>query len=437
MKITVVGSGPSGMVAALLLARSGHVVTVMDREAGPTTPDSWDKHSVFQFQLPHGFRPQIASTLHQRLPDVFAAVLALEPVVAPPPDGPVHEAFLGMRRWRFDRALWEAVDGEPGIVRETALVERLAVSEGRVTGVLVGEVERPADLVVDASGRGWVSRAVRGQPEGGDCDFGYICRRYRLRDGVPPDSSNGGAVEVGLHLGYQAFVFREDRDYFHVLMVRARSDRGLAALAEEGVWDAVVPTLPRIGDWVASARSEPVGPIRSGTGITNTYLGQATDLRGLLAIGDAVCITNPMGARGVSLGILSAAALVDVVTTRPEAEWAGALDAWCAATMRPWFDDQLAIDAGLISRWRGEPIDVSGPLPPDLVAGIVEADPSVGPIVGPYYAMRSTSECLQPLQSRAVELYASGWRPAEPEGPTHAELVEAVRAARQPDDRAA
>ena len=119
--------------------------------------------------------------------------------------------------------------------------------------------------------------------------------------------------------------------------------------------------------------------MRAGTGITNTYLGQARGLTGLLAIGDAVCITNPMGARGVTLAVLSAVALADIVGDGTAAEWAAELDRWCLANMRPWFDDQVEMDAALLSRWHGEPIDLTRRLPVDLLAAIGDADPSLVP----------------------------------------------------------
>ena len=199
-----------------------------------------------------------------------------------------------------------------------------------------------------------MSTPLRGTPEGGDCAFGYICRRYRLgRRRAGPTTFP--SVYARFCRGYQELIFREEAGYFSVLIVRERTDRGLAGLADETVWDAVLPVLPGAGAWTDPERAEPIGPVRAGTGITNTYLGQARELAGLLAIGDAVCITNPMGARGVTLAVLSAAALADLVRDRPAADWAPELDRWCVTSMRPWFDDQVEMDAALLSRWRVSP----------------------------------------------------------------------------------
>ena len=206
---------------------------------------------------------------------------------------------------------------------------------------------------------------------------------------------------MGFCRGYQELIFREDAGYFSVLMVRERTDRRLTKLADEVIWDAVLPMLPGAGAWTDPERAVPIGPVRAGTGITNTYLGQARGLTGLLAIGDAVCITNPMGARGVTLAVLSAAALAGLVRDRPAADWAAELDRWCMTNMRPWFDDQVEMDAALLSRWHGEPIDLTRRLPVDLLAAIGDADPSLVPMLAPYHLMAATSASLEPLRTRA------------------------------------
>ena len=55
-----------------------------------------------------------------------------------------------------------------------------------------------------------------------------------------------------------------------------------------------------------------------------------------------------------------------------------------------------------------------------------EADPTLFPVVGPYLSMRALPSSLDPARPRATEIYASGWRPRVPDGPTRDELADLV-----------
>src|SRR5262245_22967102 len=58
-RILVLGAGICGLATAMLLARDGHDVVVLERDAEPTrpTPDeawtSWSRGGVAQFRQPH------------------------------------------------------------------------------------------------------------------------------------------------------------------------------------------------------------------------------------------------------------------------------------------------------------------------------------------------------------------------------------------------
>jgi hypothetical protein len=121
--------------------------------------------------------------------------------------------------------------------------------------------------------------------------------------------------------------------------------------------------------------------------------------------------------------------MTDIVASRVEDpdSWAPELDDWCAEHIRPWFVDAVLNDQVLAGRWAGEPLDLSGPIAPDLVMTAAQADPSIMAAVAPYNAMLSTSACLDPVRERAREILASGWRPPMPHGPTRTELLAAIR----------
>ena len=52
-----------------------------------------------------------------------------------------------------------------------------------------------------------------------------------------------------------------------------------------------------------------------------------------------------------------------------------AFEHWCARNIKPWFDDHVSWDADLIRRWSGQDVDLTRPLPSDLIMAAVQADP--------------------------------------------------------------
>ena len=71
MRVIVVGAGPTGLFTAMALARRGHGVTVVDRDAGPQHDGSWSRRGVMQFHHPHAFRAQVVEALQAELPEVW------------------------------------------------------------------------------------------------------------------------------------------------------------------------------------------------------------------------------------------------------------------------------------------------------------------------------------------------------------------------------
>jgi hypothetical protein len=101
-------------------------------------------------------------------------------------------------------------------------------------------------------------------------------------------------------------------------------------------------------------------------------------------------------------------------------------DDWCTRNIKPWFIDHQHADAERVRRWSGHGVDLSRPLPSDLVVAAAEADPRLHDIVAPYVTMDALPASLGPAQQRAREIYASGWRPLPPPGPTRDELISVV-----------
>lgn len=432
MRIAVVGAGPTGLFAAIALARRGHAVTVVDRDTGPRPDGSWERAGVMQFHHPHAFRGPIVDALAAEMPEVVDALLAAgaEPVRLTP--GAI--AGLRCRRMVFERVLRTAAVAEPGVTLLRGHAEGVLAERGRAVGVRVDGQPLGADLVLDASGRsGRVGRGLRAPAEGGDCGQAYVSRQYRLRAGAEFGTLTMPIAAVAYHVGYAVIAFPHDDGVFSTVVMRSGDDRALTGLRETAAYDAVAAAVPLLAEWTDPERSTPLTGVLPGGRLHNTWCGQLDDrgevpLPGLVFVGDTMCTTNPSAGRGITTSLLQVRRLLGLLAEHPgDPESATrALDAWGTAHVKPWFDDHVACDAGLAARWAGSDVDLGRPLPSDLVAAAAAVDPSMMAVVGPYLAMQALPGTLAAVEPRAREVYATGWRPPVPDGPTREELVDLV-----------
>lgn len=438
MRVAIVGAGPSGLFIALALARRGHIVDVIDRDPGPTG-DIWARRGVMQFDHPHAFRTQVCQALLAEVPDVFAALLAAGAEIGTVTELPGVMVSLRCRRATFERVLRRAAQAQPGVTFRVGHVEAIVAERGRVGGVTIDGYQVDADLVIDASGRaGRLTHDHRAAPEGGDCGFAYVSRQYQLRPGADPGPTNAPIGHAATYHGYLAFVFTHELGTFSTLILRAARDHELAALRTEAVFDAAARAIPQLAAWTDPLRASAVGPVLPGAGLHNSYRGQLDEsgrvaLPGLVCVGDTVCTTNPVAGRGVATSLMQAQRLIALLDEHAAdlAACALAFDEWCTNSVKPWFDDHVHWDTQRLHRWRGQDTDLTVALPSDLICAAADAVPEFWRVVGPYQAMLGPPSSLIAIEVEARELYRTGWRPAEPEGPTRAELVEVIQTVRR------
>jgi 2-polyprenyl-6-methoxyphenol hydroxylase-like FAD-dependent oxidoreductase len=431
MRIAIVGAGPAGTTAALLLARQGHHITLVDRDLGPRPGEVWKRVGVMQFHLPHTLRAPGRNLLAQRLPDLHQALVDAGAVVAALPSGPESAANLHIRREVMERAMWEFTSREPGITRVGGHADDIVLDHDRVTGVVVstGSTRRTigADLVVDASGRaGRFAAAYRPQVDGGDCGVAYASRLFQLRPGADPGPMNGGPGWVVEHDGLLNIIFVHDAGTFSVLLARLGKDRELTALRDESAYTTALTLLPAAAEWTDPARAFPIDKVRAGAGLVNLYRPQTRQVTGLLAIGDAVCTTNPTGGRGVTLAVRAAAELADLIATHPARQWAARLDAWSLEQLRPWFEEHLIFDRAVRARWDGEPLDPDADISWDLVVAAATQRPDFMPTLAPFLGMLTLPHTIDPLRDQVRAMLRDGWRPPTPPGPTRDDIVAAI-----------
>jgi hypothetical protein len=236
--------------------------------------------------------------------------------------------------------------------------------------------------------------------------------------------------------GYLVAAFIHDNRILSVLIARASTDRQLTALRTQAAFEAAARAVPVLAAWTDPGRSRPLTPVLPGGRLYNSYRGQLNDagrvaLDGLIYVGDSVCTTNPAAGRGVTTSLLQARQLISLLGEhgRDLTSSSLAFDHWCAEHIKPWFEDHVHWDTDLIRRWSGQDVDLTRPLPPDLIMAAAQADPEMAKIVGPYQAMLAPPSSLDAVQARARAIYSTGWRPPIPPGPTRDELAALVTAA--------
>ena len=339
-RIVVLGAGMNGLCTALLLARDGHEVTVLERDpAEPPEPadawDEWVRDGVNQFRQLHFMLPRWRALMAADLPDVLDDVLAaggvrMNSLTAMPDElrGPLRpddDRFetITARRPVLEAAIAGVVRRSRGIdVRRGVSVTGVLAESAevpRVTGVLTagGGAER-ADLVVDCGGRrsqlaDWLVAAGARRPaeEREDSGFVYYSRHFRGPDGRLPQQ-RGTLLQH--HDSVSVLTLPGDNGCWGVGFVVSSKDRALRSLRDPDRWDAALAHFPLAAHW---RDGEPLGAVTALAGIEDRIRRFVVDgvpvATGVVAVGDAWACTNPSLGRGASIGLLHAGCLRDVL----------------------------------------------------------------------------------------------------------------------------
>lgn len=323
LDIAVIGAGPTGLTAALLLARDGHRVVVCEADADPQ--EAGTRPGVSQFRLPHVVLPRWHHELAAALPDLIPALRA----AGASPFNLLHcqgDRVTGGRQAgdeQFDtvaisRVLLEQVLGglaadQPGLelCRATRVTGRLPATDATgVRGLRTEHGTLPANLVVDAGGRrspvpGWLQRLF-GMPvteRRSATRLTFYGRHFESTGAAPP---RPGPI-LTHYPSWSLLTLPADHGRYAVVMVAGAGDRPLRSLREADAWDAAVGCTPIGAAWLAHGR--PVGDVLVHAG--DDLLREAGPVAGLITIGDARAVTNPLLGRGLTLGALGALALRD------------------------------------------------------------------------------------------------------------------------------
>ena len=375
MHIVVVGGGICGLGTALLLARDGHDVTVLERDSDPPPDspqaawDSWRRKGVAQFRQPHNFMPGLRLLLEAELPDVQTAlreagasrldfVNPLPPFLPDQSPKPI-DANLWTYTARRPAGEWvfaHAARSEPRVtvrrgVAAAGLLTGPSASAGiqHVLGVRTTDGEElRADLVVDAMGRGsrapeWLAEigARRPYEEQEDCGFTYYTRYF-----AGPEPQRIGPVFMPLGT-MSILTLPGDNGTWSVTLMTASGDLPLKGLRDGEKWMRTVRACPLQAHWVDGA---PITDVLAMSGVVDRYRRFVVDdvpvATGFVAVADAWACTNPSAGRGLTVGFMHALRLRNVLRE------AGAdpralverLHAVTEEEVTPWYHSQIAVD---------------------------------------------------------------------------------------------
>jgi 2-polyprenyl-6-methoxyphenol hydroxylase-like FAD-dependent oxidoreductase len=465
--VIVLGGGLCGLAAALLLARDGHAVTVLERDEGPVPEsaevawEAWKRGGVTQFRQAHFMTPRGREVLDEALPDVAEALAAagalrldamglMPPTIMDRSPRPGDERFVTLtaRRPVLELAMSRAAESQPGLdVRRGVGVAGLEVRRldrvPHVAGVRTdgGEVLR-AELVVDATGRRscaprWLEAAGAAPPEetSEDSGFLYYTRFFRAGDAGPPVPRGPLNTPIG---SFAILTLPADCGTWSVTLYAASGDRRLKALRDPVRWSAVVAACPLHAHWL---EGEPITGVAPMGGVVDRHRRMVRGGRpvatGIALLADAWACTNPSLGRGMTLGLLHAAALPALLREHAgdPAGFAGAWDAATEAELKPWYRETVTEDRARLRQWeanrRGE-----APAPPDgtaaeALAALMAAVPHDPDAFRAFLASRSCITSLRDsladpaLVARAREV-AAAHEPRPVPGPSRAQLLELV-----------
>jgi flavin-dependent dehydrogenase len=297
----VVGAGPSGATTALLLARAGHDVVLVDRARFPRDKacgegimppgvEALRRLGVHGHVIATGARPirGVTYQLHAGGPRVDV------PFPAPPDGGPPEG--LGVRRTSFDDALLDAVRREPrATVREGERVTRLLRAPQGVAGIstIAGEIR--SRIVIGADGlhsqiRAWAGLRSRSQAR----------LRYGLAGHWQVDTRGRDAVTVTLagdHEWYEAPVGPD------LLLVSILSHRSRSQVTARTYAEAARRSVAGLAG--AELLSGPLGAASFHQRVRTVAEG------GVFLVGDASGYDDPTTGDGIAIGMLLAERLAE------------------------------------------------------------------------------------------------------------------------------